>query len=277
MEPSPPSGEHAAATQALASLVVAASKTITGYDPVSIQVICMDTAQHEDCPPSEEGYLEEHNSQMARQTQFESSQGQRRSWSTTDGGSLGSSSTRGSSKPQWRSNHTLHTGLDEHIVVLKPSTTPDLKATFASGQEGSALDNLLCECGKPATRRLLRLCHGDSRRPPAPLLGTSQSPGEVCKGVIKIDPNNTSASLKPKLRWKNGEILTVKRRGSCNVAVVIFKEKFIPCQIYYNDHGIQGGYLPETKTATLRPMRLRGGYLSRGPCRTQMHSLLPHL
>ncbi|KAH9367282.1 hypothetical protein HPB48_004417 [Haemaphysalis longicornis] len=58
------------------------------------------------------------------------------------------------------------------------------------------------------------------------------------ESAITIDPNYTSASLKPKLRWKNGEILSVRRLGSSNVAVVIFEGTFVPRQIYYNHHGI---------------------------------------
>ncbi|KAH9367152.1 hypothetical protein HPB48_006519 [Haemaphysalis longicornis] len=117
-----------------------------------MQVVCMDTAQHEDYPPFEEEYLKD----MIR---------------------------------IWRRKHS--------------SKAP--KGNDAPGQQQTA--------ARSAT-------------------------GDVCKGVITIDPNGTSASLKPKLRWKNGEILSVRRLGSSNVAVVIFYGKFVPRQIYYNDQGI---------------------------------------
>ncbi|KAH9364511.1 hypothetical protein HPB48_021237 [Haemaphysalis longicornis] len=169
------------------------------------------------------------------------------------------SSTHRSSKPQWRPKYTPHIGCDELIVVLKPSRTLDLKATFAPGQVGSAVRNLLRECGKvelsvwpvweknvivcglnsePAARRLVGdvTLTVDGRK--LPFRGHAKVTGDVCKGVITIDPNDTSSSLKPKLRWKNGEILSMRRLGSSNVAVVIFDGKFGPREIYYNDQAI---------------------------------------
>ncbi|KAH9378814.1 hypothetical protein HPB48_001696 [Haemaphysalis longicornis] len=254
-----------------ASPAVAASKTITGYDPVSMQVVCMDTAPHEDSPKGNDAPGQQQTAA--------------RSGHAPQGGVASKSSTHRSSKPQWRPKHTPHIGRDELIVVLKPSTTLDLKATFAPGQVGSAVRNLLRECGNvelsvwPVCEQNVIVCGLNSEPAARRLLGdvTLTIGGDVCKGVITIDPNDTSASLKPKLRWKNGEILSVRRLGSSNVAVVIFEGKFVPRQIYYNNQGIPGGYLPETQAGTLRPMRLRGGYHSRGPCRTQMHSRLPHL
>ncbi|KAH9382275.1 hypothetical protein HPB48_013542 [Haemaphysalis longicornis] len=240
--------------QAGASPAVAASKTITGYEPVSMQVVCMDTAQHEDCPPSEEEYLEDmiriwrrkHSSKAPKGNDAPGQQQTAaRSGHAPQGGVASKSSTHRSSKPQWRPKHTPHIGRDELIVVLKPSTTLDLKATFAPGQVRSAVRNLLRECGNvelfvwpPAARRLLGgvTLTVDGRQ--LPFRGHAKATGDVCKGVITIDPNDTSASLKPKLRWKNGEILSVRRLGSSNVAVVIFEGKFVPHQIYYNDQGI---------------------------------------
>ncbi|KAH9379045.1 hypothetical protein HPB48_001651 [Haemaphysalis longicornis] len=256
--------------QAGASPAVAASKTIKGYYPVSMQVICMDTAQHEDCPPSEEEYLEDmiriwwrkHSSKAPKGNDAPGQQQTAaRSGHAPQGGVASKSSTHRSSKPQWRPKHTPHIGRDELIVVLKPSTTLDLKAPFAPGQVGSAVRNLLRECGnvelsvwpvweqnvivcglnsEPAARRLLGDVTLTINGRQLPFRGYAKATGDVCKGVITIDPNDTSASLKPKLRWKKGEILSVRRLGSSNVAVVIFEGKFVPRQIYYNDQGIPG-------------------------------------
>ncbi|KAH9381945.1 hypothetical protein HPB48_013582 [Haemaphysalis longicornis] len=221
--------------QAGASPAVAASKTITGYDPVSMQVVCMDTAPHEDCPPSEEEYLEDmiriwrrkHSSKAPKGNDAPGQQQTAaRSGHAPQGGVASKSSTHRSSKPQWRPKHTPHIGRDELIVVLKPNTTLDLKATFAAGQVGSAVRNLLRECGnvelsvwpvweqnvivcglnsEPATRRLLGdvTLTIDGRQ--LPFRGHAKATGDVCKGDITIDPNDTSGSLKPKLRWKTAK------------------------------------------------------------------------
>ncbi|KAH9369082.1 hypothetical protein HPB48_016725 [Haemaphysalis longicornis] len=66
-----------------------------------------------------------------------------------------------------------------------------------------------------------------------PFRGHAKATGDVCKGVITIDPNDT-------------------RLGSSNVAVVIFEGKFVPRQIYYNDQGIPVRLYKETIPACHR-------------------------
>ncbi|KAH9372832.1 hypothetical protein HPB48_010982 [Haemaphysalis longicornis] len=231
--------------QAGASAVVAASKTIKGYDSISMQVVCMDTTQHEDSPKGNDAPGQQQTAT--------------RSGHAPQGGVASKSSTHRSSKPQWRPKHTPHIGRDELIVILKPSTTLDLKATFASGQVGSTVRYLLRECGNvelsvwPVWEQNVIVCGLNSEPAAIRLLGDvtlkvdgcqlsfrghAKDRGDVSKEVLTIDPNDTSGSLKPKLRYNNGEILSVRRLGSSNIAVVLFDGNFVPRQIYYNDQGI---------------------------------------
>ncbi|KAH7932969.1 hypothetical protein HPB49_005696 [Dermacentor silvarum] len=58
--------------------------------------------------------------------------------------------------------------------------------------------------------------------------------GQVCKGVINVREEETSASLKPKLFWREGDIAFVRKLGTTNVALVTFVGRRLPRYIHYN-------------------------------------------
>ncbi|KAL1476949.1 hypothetical protein MTO96_036124 [Rhipicephalus appendiculatus] len=49
-----------------------------------------------------------------------------------------------------------------------------------------------------------------------PFRGHAKASGDVCKGFINIDPNDTSVFLRHNLRWKHGNILCVRKLGDTN-------------------------------------------------------------
>lgn len=209
---------------------MAAPNTATGYDPASMQVVRMDTAQLEDLLPSEEEYLDDMVRIWRRKQKpkvpkltgaADKHQAGACSAQALRGGAANAALKGGAHKLKWRPQQTPRIGRDELIVVLKPRTTLDLKATFVPGQAGVAVRNLIRDCGEvelsvwpvwdqnvlvcglnsvPAAERLLgdiMLVVGDRQ---LPFRGHAKASGDVCKGVINIDPNDTSVSLKQKLR-----------------------------------------------------------------------------
>ncbi|KAH6925775.1 hypothetical protein HPB50_009861 [Hyalomma asiaticum] len=201
---------------------MASPETVTGYDPLSMQIISMDTAQSENLLPSEDELLDD----MVRL------------WR---------------SKPNSVRCKRHESGSDQLIVVLKPRATLDLKVTFVPGQAGPAVRNLIRDCGEvelnvwpvwdpnvllcglvsvPCAKRLfgdVMLVVGSRQHP---FRGRAKASGGFCKGVINIDPNDTSISLKQKLGWKHANILCVRKLGNTDFAVVTFEGKGVPRYVY---------------------------------------------
>ncbi|KAH6924441.1 hypothetical protein HPB50_017521 [Hyalomma asiaticum] len=243
---------------------MASPKTVTGYDPVSMQIINMDTTQSENLPPSEDEVLNDMVRLWRRKQKtlaLKDTGGVQQQAAACSAPALHRDAARaalkgGTCKPQWRPQQTPRIGRDELIVVLKPRTTLDLKATFVPGQAGAAVRNLIRDCGEveltvwavwdqnvlvcglnsvPAAERLLgdvMLVVGGRQ---LPFRGHAKASGDFCKGVINIDPNDTSISLKQKLRWQDGNILCVRKLGNTNVAVVTFEGKRVPRHVYCSD------------------------------------------
>ncbi|KAH6930085.1 hypothetical protein HPB50_009003 [Hyalomma asiaticum] len=87
-------------------------------------------------------------------------------------------------------------------------------------------------------REAPRRRHAVSLWSPTSVPWTRQGLGRLLQGVINIDPNDTSISLKQKLRWKHGNILCVRKLGNTNVAVVTFEGKRVPRHVYCSDQVI---------------------------------------
>ncbi|KAH7961038.1 hypothetical protein HPB52_001223 [Rhipicephalus sanguineus] len=136
---------------------MASPKTVTGYDPASMQIVSMDTAQLEDLPPSEDELLDDMVRIWRRKQKTLASkdtggvvqqQAAARSAHARHGNAASAALKGETHKSQWRPQQTPRIGRDELIVVLKPRTTLDLKETFVPGQAGAAVRNLIRECGE---------------------------------------------------------------------------------------------------------------------------------
>lgn len=192
------------------SPAMAASKTVTGYDPASMQVVHMDPAQRKvtgAAAKEQEAACSVHG---------------------LHGGAASAALKNGVRKPQWRPEQPPLIGRDELIVVLKPSTTL-----------GVSVRVLVCGLNSvAAAERLLGDIMLEVRDRQLPFRRQAKASGDVCKGVINIDPNDTSVPLKQKLRWKHGETLSVRKLGGTDLAVVTFEGKRVPRNIYCGNQAI---------------------------------------
>ncbi|KAH7940793.1 hypothetical protein HPB49_005827 [Dermacentor silvarum] len=155
---------------------------------------------------------------------------------------------------QWRPRQTPRLYYEDLVVVLKPRGTLELKASFKHGDIGSAVAHYVGEvsCGdlsvwpvwdqntnvrQQSTQVADKLARDFDLK-----VGASSYPfkvhlklnGEVCKGVINVREEETSASLKPKLFWRKGEIAFVRKLGITNVAVGTFFGRRLPRYMHYN-------------------------------------------
>ncbi|KAH7965074.1 hypothetical protein HPB49_003287 [Dermacentor silvarum] len=87
---------------------MAAANQLTGYDPETLRIVSMDTAQTETPLPTEQEYLQD----------------------IIRGGSAPCASSKSAKQLQWRPQNTPRIEKDDIIVVLKPRKTIDLKANF---------------------------------------------------------------------------------------------------------------------------------------------------
>ncbi|KAH7953057.1 hypothetical protein HPB49_004206 [Dermacentor silvarum] len=170
------------------------------------------------------------------------------------GGAPNSSPPQAPRKPAWRPRHTPRMGRDDLIVVLKPRASFDLKTVLPSERAGDAERAFLGDCSAadlhvwpvwdqnvlvcsltsiPIAQRLLgdiMLPVGDQQ---LPFRGHAKVSGDICRGVINIDPAASSSSIKPNLEWPKGTILAARKLGDSNVAVVTFKGPKVPRFIFY--------------------------------------------
>ncbi|KAH6944170.1 hypothetical protein HPB50_002189 [Hyalomma asiaticum] len=224
---------------------------LTGYDPVSMQIISMDTAQSENLPPSEDELLDDMVRLWRRKQKtlaLKDTGGVQQQAAACSAPALlrdaASAALKGGTcKPQWRPRQTPRIGRDELIVVLKPRITLDLKATFVPGQAGAAVRNLIRDCGE---LEFTIWPVWDQN------VGHAKASDDFCKGVINIDPNTTSISLKQKLRWKHGNILRVRKLGNTDVAVVTFEGKMVAHHVYCSGQVIPVKLYKETIPACHR-------------------------
>ncbi|KAH7937898.1 hypothetical protein HPB49_017382 [Dermacentor silvarum] len=247
---------------------MAASTPVTGYDPASHRVVTMDVTPADQDVPTEHEYLED-MIQLWQRKQRKSppktpklkgtpaaSQPAVAGISThlLPGGAPNSSPPQAPRKPAWRPRYTPRIGRDDLIVVLKPRASFDLKTVLPSERAGDAVRAFLGDCSAadlhvwpvwdqnvlvcsltsiPIAQRLLgdiMLPVGDQQ---LPFRGHAKASGDICRGVINIDPAASSSSIKPNLEWPKGTILAARKLGDSNVAVVTFEGPKIPRFIFY--------------------------------------------
>ncbi|KAH8008777.1 hypothetical protein HPB51_004167 [Rhipicephalus microplus] len=209
---------------------MATPNQVTGYDPESLQIIQMDTAETETPLPTEEEYLKDmlrvwrgrkNTAVASRDARAPAAKQQAASRPQQAQGKNAPSVTSQRAKQlQWRPKNTPHMEEDDIIVVLKPRETLDFKATFGPGQAGAAVRSILgadasvglavwplwaqnvvvCTL-KPvdAVERLLRdikLPVGDRQ---LTFRGHPKLSGELCRGVVHVSQDETSETVKSKL------------------------------------------------------------------------------
>ncbi|KAH7937109.1 hypothetical protein HPB49_007930 [Dermacentor silvarum] len=245
-----------------------ASTPVTGYDPASHRVVTMDVTPADQDVPTEHEYLED-MIQLWQRKQRKSppktpklkgtpaaSQPAVAGMSThlLPGGAPNSSPPQAPRKPAWRPRYTPRIARDDLIVVLKPRASFDLKTVLPSERAGDAVRAFLGDCSAadlhmwpvwdqnvlvcsltliPIAQRLLgdiRLPVGDQQ---LPFRGHAKASGDICRGVINIDPATSSSSIKPNLEWPKGTILAARKLGDSNVAVVTFEGPKVPRFIFY--------------------------------------------
>ncbi|KAH7965206.1 hypothetical protein HPB49_004650 [Dermacentor silvarum] len=89
-----------------------------------------------------------------------------------------------------------------------------------------------------AARHYAPHCCGRLRhRAQASSYGGSQSclpaSGEVCRGVITVHEQETSASLKAKIHWRGGNIAFIRKLGKTSVALLTFERHHVPRFVHY--------------------------------------------
>ncbi|KAH7965300.1 hypothetical protein HPB49_006010 [Dermacentor silvarum] len=122
------------------------------------------------------------------------------------GGAPNSSPPPAPRKPSWRPRYMPRIGRDDLIVVLKPHASFDLNTVLPSERAG---DQQL------------------------PFRGNAKASGDICRGVINIDPAASSSSIKPNLEWPKGTILAALKLGNSNMAFVTFEGPKVPRCIFY--------------------------------------------
>ncbi|KAH7966701.1 hypothetical protein HPB49_018690 [Dermacentor silvarum] len=220
---------------------MAASTPVTGYDPANHRLVTMDVTPADQDVPTEHEYLED-MIQLWQRKQRKSppktpklkgtpaaSQPAVAGMSThlLPGGAPNSSPPHAPRKPAWRPRYTPRIGRDDLIVVLKPRASFDLRRC----SHRNAL--VTCLTSIPIAQRLLgdiMLPVGDQQ---LPFRGHAKASGDICRGVIDIDPAASSSSIKPNLEWPKGTILAARKLGDSNVAVVTFEGPKVPRFIFY--------------------------------------------
>ncbi|KAL3187454.1 hypothetical protein MRX96_024967 [Rhipicephalus microplus] len=132
---------------------MASPNQVTGYDPESLQIIQMDTAQTETPLPTEEEYLKDmvrvwrgrkNTAVASRDARAPAAKQQAASRpQQAQGKNAPSVASQRAKQLQWRPKNTPRIEEDDIIVVLKPRETLDLKATFGPGQAGAAVRSIL--------------------------------------------------------------------------------------------------------------------------------------
>ncbi|KAH7959124.1 hypothetical protein HPB49_008443 [Dermacentor silvarum] len=170
-------------------------------------------------------------------------------------------------QPKWRPRHTPRLSRDDYIVVLKPRAPFELKSVLPSDRAGDAIraylgehsstsfhvwpvwdqNVLVCSVTSlPMAQRLLgdiQLPVGDQQ---LPFRGHAKASGEICRGVITINPAETPQRIKSELEWSQGAILAVRKLGDSTAAVVTFEGTKLPRFIFY--HSVVAYVRPYKKT-----------------------------
>ncbi|KAH7944607.1 hypothetical protein HPB52_021966 [Rhipicephalus sanguineus] len=156
---------------------------------------------------------------------------------------------------KWPPRETPKISADDIIGVLKPRETVQLKTAFQTGDLGAAIaqyvggeaaatlnvwpvwtQNLIL-CGTQhveAANNLARDWNLNIGCGSVPLRGHIKLNGEVCRGVMTMRADETTASLKGKVVGREGELAFVRKLGTSNVAVLTFVGRRLPRYVRYN-------------------------------------------
>ncbi|KAH7937246.1 hypothetical protein HPB49_009517 [Dermacentor silvarum] len=208
---------------------MADATTVTGYDPTSLRVVTMETTSSDQAMPSEHEYLAD----MVKLWQRKQSQA--------------------AAPPKGQGS--------------RAATLPQLKSVLPSDRAGDAIraylgehsstsfhvwpvwdqNVLVCSVTSlPIAQRLLgdiQLPVGDQQRP---FRGHAKASGDICRGVITINPAETPQRIKSELEWSQGSILAVRKLGDSTAAVVTFEGTKLPRFIFY--HSVVAYVRPYKKT-----------------------------
>ncbi|KAK8776274.1 hypothetical protein V5799_030382 [Amblyomma americanum] len=155
----------------------------------------------------------------------------------------------------WRPKETPKMSSEDIIVVLNPRQTINLKKTFQHGELGAAIAHYvggdagaalsicpvwtqnLAVCGTQhieGANKLTKDFDLNTGADSHPFRGHVKLNGEVCRGVIRVQADETTAFLKNKVRWCEGEIAFVRKLGKSNIAVLTFVGRKVPRYVHYN-------------------------------------------
>ncbi|KAK8774438.1 hypothetical protein V5799_011029 [Amblyomma americanum] len=132
---------------------------------------------------------------------------------------------------------------EDTVVVLKPRQTMNIKEIFQHGELGAAIAQYVGEdagaalsiwpiwtqnlvvCGTQhieAANKLTKDFDVKTGADSHSFRGHVKLNGEVCRGVIRVRADETTASLKNQVKWREGEIAFVRKLGKSNIAVLTF-------------------------------------------------------
>ncbi|KAH7981068.1 hypothetical protein HPB49_021285 [Dermacentor silvarum] len=159
------------------------------------------------------------------------------------------------SRVSWRPAAMPRTAAEDFTIVLKPRVTVDLKAAFQPGELGAKLASyanatnsdcisvwpiwaqniIVVSTNNINTANLLsREFSLKTSQGPLPMIGHAKISGEVCRGVITVHEQETSASLKAKIHWRGGNIAFIRKLGKTSVALLTFEGHHVPRFVHYN-------------------------------------------
>ncbi|KAH8042095.1 hypothetical protein HPB51_021179 [Rhipicephalus microplus] len=234
---------------------MASPNQVTGYDPESLQIIQMDTAQTETPLPTEEEYLKDmvrvwrgrkNTAVASRDARAPAAKQQAASRpQQAQGKNAPSVASQRAKQLRWRPKNTPRIEEDDIIVVLKPRETLDLKATFGPGQAGAAVRSILgadasvglavwplwdqnvlvCTLKSvDAAERLLR----DIKLPVGgrqlTFRGHPKLSGEFCRGVVHVKKAPAAKSNKPELEKTDTGHSTNVKPGTPSEPPVLVKD-----------------------------------------------------
>lgn len=242
---------------------MAAANQVTGYDPESLRVVSMDTAQTETPLPTEEEYLQDmirvwrgrkNRGAASRDACAGAAQQQTAARSEhAQGGCAPCASSKRAKQLQWRPQNTPRIEKDI-IVVLKPRETIDLKATFGPGQAGAAIRSIIGDDASvglvvwpvwdqnvlvcalksvDAAEKLLRDIMLPVGGRQLPFRGHPKLSGEFCRGVVTVSQDETSESVKRKLSAEPN-VVSVRKLGGTPVVVLTFVGTKVPRTVLYS-------------------------------------------
>ncbi|KAH7973075.1 hypothetical protein HPB52_021033 [Rhipicephalus sanguineus] len=268
---------------------MATATVVTGYDPTSMQVLTMETSSADYVMPSENEYLEDMvntwKRKKAKSKPASLPQDAATARRPTDAACTSAPSPPAKQR-KCRPRQTPRLSRDDYIVVLKPRVPCELRTSVPADRVGDAIraylgdqttaqvqvwpiwDQNIIVCSTtelPKAQKLLgdfQLPVGDQQ---LPVRGHAKPSGETCRGVITINPAETSQKIKSELHWPQGTILAARKLGDSAAAVVTFEGTKLPRFLFY--HCVATYVRPYKKTV---PACTRCGTIGHRP------SVCPH-